>query len=171
MAEISQIKIADVTYNIKDPNRFSGSYNDLDNKPTVMGASGSTHAGGLVPDTPSTAGTSKFLREDGTWADPASGGTSYTFAEGTTDGAFTVTPANGSAQTVPIHGAISYTETTTGITNLDATLISTALRKTAQTLTAAEKTQVKINLGITISTTAPTSSDGEDGDIWLVYES
>lgn len=34
-----------------------------------MGASGSNHSGGLVPDTPSTAGTSKFLREDGTWAD------------------------------------------------------------------------------------------------------
>jgi len=28
-------------------------------------------------------------------------------------------------------GTVSYTETTTGITNLDATLISTALRKTA----------------------------------------
>ena len=37
--------------------------------PTVMGASGSGHKGGLVPDTPSTAGTTKFLREDGTWAE------------------------------------------------------------------------------------------------------
>jgi len=35
-----------------------------------MGASGSSHAGGLVPDTPSTAGTTKFLREDGTWVVP-----------------------------------------------------------------------------------------------------
>lgn len=33
----------------------------------VMGASGNTHASGLVPDTPTTAGTTKFLREDGTW--------------------------------------------------------------------------------------------------------
>jgi len=48
----------------------SGSYNDLSNKPTTMGASGSSHAGGLVPDTPSTAGTTKFLREDGTWVVP-----------------------------------------------------------------------------------------------------
>lgn len=37
--------------------------------PTTMGASGSGHKGGLVPDTPSTAGTTKFLREDGTWAE------------------------------------------------------------------------------------------------------
>jgi len=54
----------------------SGSYNDLSSKPTiptysVMGASGSGHASGLVPDTPSTAGTTKFLREDGTWQVPA----------------------------------------------------------------------------------------------------
>lgn len=38
---------------------------------SVMGASGSSHASGLVPDTPSTAGTTKFLREDGTWQVPA----------------------------------------------------------------------------------------------------
>lgn len=31
-------------------------------------------------------------------------GVTYTFAEGTTDGAFVVTPSNGSAQTVNIHG-------------------------------------------------------------------
>lgn len=41
---------------------------------TVMGASGSGHASGLTPDTPSTAGTTKFLREDATWAVPAGGG-------------------------------------------------------------------------------------------------
>ena len=35
-----------------------------------MVASGSGHKGGLVPDTPSTAGTTKFLREDGTWNAP-----------------------------------------------------------------------------------------------------
>ena len=38
-----------------------------------MEASGSGHKGGLVPDTPSTAGTTKFLREDGTWEVPAGG--------------------------------------------------------------------------------------------------
>lgn len=38
--------------------------------PTVMGASGSGHKGGLVPDPGSTAGTTKYLREDGTWTVP-----------------------------------------------------------------------------------------------------
>ena len=38
---------------------------------SVMGASGSGHASGLVPDPGSTAGTTKFLREDGTWQVPA----------------------------------------------------------------------------------------------------
>ena len=41
---------------------------------TTMGASGSGHKGGLVPDPGSTAGTTKFLREDGTWQIPESGG-------------------------------------------------------------------------------------------------
>lgn len=38
--------------------------------PETMVGSGVNHAGGLVPDTPSTAGTTKFLREDGTWQVP-----------------------------------------------------------------------------------------------------
>lgn len=37
---------------------------------SVMGASGGGHASGLVPDPGSTAGTTKFLREDGTWVVP-----------------------------------------------------------------------------------------------------
>ena len=41
---------------------------------TTMGASGSGHASGLVPDPGSTAGTTKFLREDGTWQIPESEG-------------------------------------------------------------------------------------------------
>ncbi len=45
----------------------------IKNKPTTMGASGIGHKGGFVPDTPSTAGTTKFLREDGTWDVPAGG--------------------------------------------------------------------------------------------------
>jgi hypothetical protein len=35
-----------------------------------MGASGTNHSAGLVPDPGATAGTSKFLREDGTWQNP-----------------------------------------------------------------------------------------------------
>ena len=42
--------------------------------PVTMVASGNGHAGGLVPDTPSVAGTGKFLCEDGTWKVPEGGG-------------------------------------------------------------------------------------------------
>lgn len=44
--------------------------------PAVFGASGTNHAAGLVPDPGATAGTTKFLREDGTFAVPAGGGAS-----------------------------------------------------------------------------------------------
>lgn len=37
----------------------------------VFGASGANHAPGLVPDPGATAGTTKYLREDGTWSAPA----------------------------------------------------------------------------------------------------
>lgn len=40
----------------------------------VFVASGASHASGAVPDPGSVAGTTKFLREDATWAVPSSGG-------------------------------------------------------------------------------------------------
>lgn len=40
----------------------------------AMGASGGSHAAGIVPDPGSTAGTTRFLREDATWAAPSGGG-------------------------------------------------------------------------------------------------
>lgn len=40
----------------------------------VFGASGSAHAPGAVPDPGATAGSTRYLREDGTWAVPAGGG-------------------------------------------------------------------------------------------------
>lgn len=41
----------------------------------IFVASGASHATGLVPDPGAVAGTTRFLREDATWAVPASGGT------------------------------------------------------------------------------------------------
>ncbi|HEY0264189.1 MAG TPA: GDSL-type esterase/lipase family protein [Granulicella sp.] len=63
----------------------------------MLGASGSGHAAGIAPDPGATAGTTRFLREDGTWSVPAGGGGSaagsatlaagatadYNFLEGT----------------------------------------------------------------------------------------
>lgn len=37
----------------------------------IFGASGASHAPGAVPDPGATAGTTRYLREDGTWAVPA----------------------------------------------------------------------------------------------------
>ena len=39
----------------------------------VMNASGVTHSAGIVPDTPSILGITKFLREDGSWSTPVGG--------------------------------------------------------------------------------------------------
>ena len=86
---------------------------------STMGASGSTHASGLVPDTPSVAGTTKFLREDGTWNVPAgSDFTNVAFLEDASEGA--VTPSfDPQADTVHV---------------------------TAQSLTSAQKTQARTNI-------------------------
>jgi hypothetical protein len=43
-----------------------------------MGASGASHAAGMVPDPGATAGTTRFLREDASWAVPAGGAGSQT---------------------------------------------------------------------------------------------
>jgi hypothetical protein len=50
----------------------------------VMGASGPSHAAGAVPDPGSSAGTTRYLREDGTWSgvSGASGGTVTNIATG-----------------------------------------------------------------------------------------
>jgi lysophospholipase L1-like esterase len=41
----------------------------------LFGASGSGHAAGAVPDPGATAGTTRYLREDGAWVAPPGGGT------------------------------------------------------------------------------------------------
>ena len=41
----------------------------------VFGGSGTSHGKGAVPDPGATAGTARYLREDGTWAVPAGSGT------------------------------------------------------------------------------------------------
>ncbi len=44
----------------------------------IFGASGAAHAPGAVPDPGASAGSSRFLREDGTWSAPAGGAGSST---------------------------------------------------------------------------------------------
>lgn len=47
----------------------------------IMIGSGSSHRSGLVPDPGSTAGTSKYLREDGTWQVPPDNNTTYSASD------------------------------------------------------------------------------------------
>lgn len=75
MANINKdgyIKTQDANGNIVTvyPYTKAGNVDGLD----VFGASGSNHSTGLVPDPGATVGSTKYLREDGTWAEPAGGG-------------------------------------------------------------------------------------------------
>jgi lysophospholipase L1-like esterase len=65
----------------------------------VMGASGSSHAVGAVPDPGATAGTTRYLREDGTWVSPAGGVTSFNSRAGA------VVPASGDYSVAQVTGA------------------------------------------------------------------
>ena len=51
---------------------------------SVFGKSGSTASTGLVPKPSTTAGTTKYLREDGTWTVPPNDDTVYTLPKATT---------------------------------------------------------------------------------------
>lgn len=64
MADISKIKLSpqDEALDIKDQSAR--------NALVPFVGSGSSHKAGLVPDPGATAGTSKYLREDGTWSTP-----------------------------------------------------------------------------------------------------
>ena len=63
---------------------FSGNYEDLEGKPTVFGPSGPKAKEGFVPSPSTTAGTTKYLREDGTWAVPPDTDTTYSDMKGAT---------------------------------------------------------------------------------------
>lgn len=62
-------------------------------------ASGSTGAHGLVPTPGTTAGTTRFLREDATWQTPGGGGTVTSFSAGNLSPLFTTSVAT--ATTTP----------------------------------------------------------------------
>ena len=64
----------------------------------VMGASGAGHAAGIVPDPGATAGSTRYLREDATWAAPPAAPVTSVFGR---TGAVTATAADYSAFYVP----------------------------------------------------------------------
>jgi hypothetical protein len=60
----------------------------------VFGPSGTAHAPGIMPDPGATAGSTRFLREDGTWVAPSGGGS----------GSGTITAVTGAAPVVSSGG-------------------------------------------------------------------
>jgi len=62
----------------------------------IFGPSGATHAPGAVPDPGATAGSARFLREDGTWSVPAGGSGSGSLG-------------GGSAYTIPYQSGVGAT--------------------------------------------------------------
>ena len=64
--------------------------------PTFV-ASGASHAAGAVPDPGSTSGTTKFLREDATWAAPPGSGSGNVITQGTISGGPPASPSTGDA--------------------------------------------------------------------------
>lgn len=63
----------------------------------LFGASGTSHAAGAVPDPGPAPGSTRFLREDGTWAAPSGGGGAVSSVNGQT-GAVTIMPSSIGAQ-------------------------------------------------------------------------
>ena len=61
-----------------------------------------------------TTGTTKYLREDGTWVKPTDNNTTYTFATGTSNGTIKVTPSGGTAQDVAVKGLGTAAYTSSG---------------------------------------------------------
>lgn len=61
----------------------------------VFVASGASHASGAVPDPGSSAGSTKFLREDATWAVPAGGGAQTPWASDIDSAGFALTGVSG----------------------------------------------------------------------------
>lgn len=91
--------------------------------------------------------STKFLREDGTWAAPSyttNTNTTYTFANGTNG--FTVTPSGGSAQTVTVTPSITNNVTASGNFAANAIIVGNAANQVAK------------NSGVSISTTSPLGS-------------
>lgn len=74
-AKLSEVKYDSTNKKITSKN---GTTKDVVTVDTIrsdmdtFGASGENHKKGLVPDPGSTAGTTKYLREDGTWHEPDS---------------------------------------------------------------------------------------------------
>lgn len=93
----------------------------------LFGPSGASHAAGIVPDPGATAGTTHFLREDGTWSVPSGtggggGSSAAAITSGTIDGTTIggTTPAAGNFTTVTAATPIAASSGGTGVATAPA---------------------------------------------------
>jgi hypothetical protein len=96
----------------------SGGVSNCATPPTFV-ASGASHAVGYVPDPGSSAGTTRFLREDATWVAPAGGGVTTVYnttasAAAATIGSTTMVTAPASDTNYDFGALISQTVATAG---------------------------------------------------------
>ncbi len=108
--------------------------------------------------------TTKFLREDGTWATPSyttNTNTTYSFTDGT-DGNFTVTPSGGSAQTVsigkPATAGTADAVAWSGITGKPSTTLATDTGTSSITLAHGGKYKLTAG-GTSVIFTMPTDNN------------
>ncbi len=118
-----------------------------------------TGASGAV-EALSAGSNGQFLQYNATWATPPN--TTYTFDTGTTNGAFSVTPSGGSAQSVSVFGlgsaaytastdyaASSHTHTFTSITSKPTTLSGYGITDALDTSATAQTKDGSLTLSVT----------------------
>ncbi|WP_213308160.1 hypothetical protein [Paraburkholderia sacchari] len=142
----------------------------------LMGASGSGHQAGAVPDPGSTAGTTRYLREDGTWGNPVSGQPydMAMFAPGVLVNSQKLTRVNmARAVTFPINltgsyataGAAATASTVLTITRNGTSIGTITFGAGATSGTFSFTSSVTTAAGDVIQVTGPATADATLGDV------
>ena len=126
----------------------------------IFGASGTSHSAGIVPDPGATAGATRFLREDGTFAVPAGGGG---VGGGTPTIAVGAAAGTGASATVAgnnVNGVISVVTgtSTTATATLATVTFSGSLATAPQGCSLMSRNANAAGQVAMIYTTAPTST-------------
>jgi len=106
-----------------------------------------------------TAGGSTYI-----FTTPADSDTTYTFAEGSTDGAFSVTPSGGSASSVAVHNVLK----TSGGTLTGQVYYNESGTVTSTVTCERKYNWLNISSDTTLSITMPSSLDGPCEVIYAV---
>ena len=106
----------------------------------VFGASGTSHSTGAVPDPGSSAGTTRYLREDATWQTPAGGGAPATVVYTTTS---TVQDINGISYSYYVDGS--------GAPSYNAGNVIASIVMTASSTTQNIRFRATVNYGLSLT--------------------